>query len=101
MSVRWKWVGLWAVVVVAEIAALALGDLLEDAWAIPLIALLLTFLTGGRLESRTDRLLVGLFVLATALEFVRHLFLPRDGHLLATSPPGEGTVVVAELPCGS
>ena len=85
MSVRWKWVGLWAVVVVAEIAALALGDLLEDAWAIPLIALLLTFLTGGRLESRTDRLLVGPFV----------------RHLLATSPPGEGTVVVAELPCGS
>jgi hypothetical protein len=158
MSVRWKWVGLWAVVVAAEIVALALGDLLEDAWAIPLIALLL-MLTGGRLESRTDRLLVGLFVLATALEFVRHLFLPRDGnfllassnqgvadallaaeglcvavgclavagvigtrwvcaspprrramqdrvealngHLLATSPPGEGTVVVAELPCGS
>jgi hypothetical protein len=100
MSVRWKWVGLWAVVVAAEIVALALGDLLEDAWAIPLIALLL-MLTGGRLESRTDRLLVGLFVLATALEFVRHLFLPRDGHLPATSAPGEGTVVVAELPCGS
>jgi hypothetical protein len=56
MSVRWKWVGLWAV----------------------------------------------LFVLATALEFVRNLFLPRDGNfLLVTSPPGEGTVVVAELPCGS
>jgi hypothetical protein len=49
MSVRWKCVGLWAVVVAAEIAALALGDLPEDAWAIPLIALLLTLLTGGRL----------------------------------------------------
>ena len=26
------------------------GDLLEDAWAIPMIALLLTFLSAGRLE---------------------------------------------------
>ena len=24
-----------------------------------------------------------------------------DGHLLVTSPPGEGTVVIAELPCAS
>jgi signal transduction histidine kinase len=151
MSVRWKWVGLWAAVAAAEIAALVpilqaedpvpgyrvvfrliggvfcacgliawrrrpdsrsgllllatgfglfvepvfalfdpgplktVGDLLEDAWGIPFIWLLLTFLTGGRLESRVDRLLVGLFVLATALEFVRHLFLPREGNFLLVS----------------
>ena len=24
-----------------------------------------------------------------------------DGHLLVTSPPGAGTVIMAELPCGS
>jgi hypothetical protein len=162
MSVRWKWVGLWAVVVAAEIAALAgilqaeepvpgyrvvfrliggvfcahaacrlapaagqpqrllmlatgfgllvepvfapldpgvlktIGDLLEDAWGIPLIALLLTFLTGGRLESRIDRLLVGPVRLATALEFVRHLFLPRDGNfLLVNSNPDLADALLA------
>jgi signal transduction histidine kinase len=167
MSVRWKWIGLWAVVVAAEIAALAgilqaeepvpgyrvvfrliggvfcacgliawrrrpdsrsgllmlatgfgllvepvfapldpgvlktIGDLLEDAWGIPLIALLLTFLTGGRLESRIDRLLVGLFVLATALEFVRHLFLPRDGNflLVSSNPDLADALLAAEELC--
>jgi len=58
------------------------GDLLEDVWAIPIIALLLTFLTGGRLETRLDRALVGVFVLATALEVARHFFLVRDGNFL-------------------
>jgi signal transduction histidine kinase len=167
MSVRWKWIGLWAVVVAAEVAALAgilqaeepvpgyrvvfrliggvfcacgliawrrrpdsrsgllmlatgfgllvepvfaplapgvlktIGDLLEDAWGIPLIALLLTFLTGGRLESRIDRLLVGLFVLATALEFVRHLFLPRDGNflLVSSNPELADALLAAEELC--
>ena len=45
---------------------LVLAGLFEDLWGIAFVALLLTFLTGGRLESRLDRLLVGLF----ALEFV-------------------------------
>ena len=58
------------------------GDLLEDAWGIPIIALLLTFLTGGRLESRVDRALVGIFAAALALEVARHLFLEREGNFL-------------------
>ena len=152
MSIRWKWIGLWAVVVAAEIAALVpilqadepvpgyrvvfrliggvfcafgliawrrrpdsrsgllmlatgfglfvepvfatldpgllrtIGDLFEDAWGIPFIALLLTFLTGGRLESRLDRLLVGVFVGSLACEFARHLFLEREGNFLLVSP---------------
>src|SRR4051812_47375948 len=58
------------------------GDLFEDAWGIPVIALLLTFLTGGRLETRVDRVLVGLFVVNLGLEIARHFFLPREGNFL-------------------
>ena len=58
------------------------GDLFEDAWGIPIIALLLTFLSGGRLACRVDRVLVGVLVLALVLEFARHLFLVREGNFL-------------------
>jgi signal transduction histidine kinase len=60
----------------------AIGDLLEDAWGITMIALLLTFLTGGRLTTVADRVLVGALVLQLALEWTRHLFLARDGNFL-------------------
>ena len=76
------------------------GDLFEDAWGIPIIALLLTFLTGGRLTSRVDRVLVGVFVLALVLEFVRHLFLAREGNFLfvrANAEIAEGLVAASEL----
>jgi signal transduction histidine kinase len=62
------------------------GDLLEDAWGIPIIALLLTFLTGGRLVSRLDRALVGVFVAVTGLEVARHFFLVREGNFLLVHP---------------
>jgi signal transduction histidine kinase len=58
------------------------GDLFEDAWGIPIIALLLTFLSGGRLASRVDRVLVGVFVLALVAEFARHVVLVREGNFL-------------------
>ncbi len=58
------------------------GDLIEDAWSIPIIALLLTFLSSGRLVTRMDRVLVGVFVLELMLEWVRHLFLVREGNFL-------------------
>jgi hypothetical protein len=46
-------------------------------------ALLLTFMTGGRLEVRVDRALVGVFTLALVVaQFVWMLFLEFDGHLL-------------------
>ncbi len=60
----------------------AIGDLLEDAWGITMIALLLTFLSGGRLTTVADRVLVGALVLQLALEWTRHLFLPREGNFL-------------------
>ena len=49
----------------------SLGDLTEDLWSITIIWLLLTMLSGGRLTSRVDKTLVGLFVLEFAIEAVR------------------------------
>jgi hypothetical protein len=60
----------------------ALGDMLEDVWGIFIIALLLTFLTAGRLETRVDRILVGAFVAQLGIELARHLFLAQDGNFL-------------------
>jgi hypothetical protein len=53
------------------------GDIFEDVWGIAIIALLLTFLTAGRLTTRLDRLLVGAFVAQLGIEIARHLFLTR------------------------
>jgi signal transduction histidine kinase len=64
--------------------------LLQELWAPFFAALLLTFLTGGRVESRVDRLLVGAFVLALwVLQFVWLLFLEQEGNLLAAFPSAE------------
>ena len=58
------------------------GDILEDAWAIAMIALLLSFTSGGRLATRADRVLVGVIAAGTLAEVVRHFFLERDGNFL-------------------
>ncbi len=68
---------------IAQTAAL----LLTELWAPFFAALLLTLLTGGRLTSAVDWLLVGGFVLALwILQFVWLLFYEQDGNLLATFP---------------
>jgi signal transduction histidine kinase len=60
---------------------------LQELWAPFFVALLLTLLTGGRLESRVDWLLVGAFVLALwILQVVWLLFWEQDGNLLAVFP---------------
>jgi signal transduction histidine kinase len=58
------------------------GDLLEDAWGIAAIALLLSFLNGGRIEGTAERVLVGAVILQSVAELLRHLFLERDGNFL-------------------
>jgi signal transduction histidine kinase len=58
------------------------GDVFEDVWGITIIALLLTFVTAGRLESRLDRVLVGAFVAQLGIEIARHFFLAQDGNFL-------------------
>ena len=68
---------------VAQTAAI----LLQELWAPFFVALLLTLLTGGRLETRVDWLLVGAFVLALwILQLVWLLFYEQDGNLLAVLP---------------
>ena len=58
------------------------GELLEDLWSITIIWLVLTLLSGGRLQTTADRVLVGAFVLEFALEVAWHLFLVQDGNFL-------------------
>jgi len=61
--------------------------LVQELWAPFFVALLLTLLTGGRLETRTDWLLVGAFVLALWIgQVVWLLFYEQDGNLLAVFP---------------
>src|SRR4051794_40071256 len=67
--------------------AQTLAAIFRAVWAIPLAAVLLGFLTGGRLESGVDRLLVLLFVVSTLiLQFVWLLFIEREGNLLGVFP---------------
>ena len=63
-------------------AARVLGDLFEDLWSIPLAWLLLTMLSGGRLVTRVDRVLVGAFVVEFLLTFACALFWEREGNFL-------------------
>ena len=61
--------------------------LVQELWAPFFVALLLTLLTAGRVESRVDWLLVGTFVLALwVLQVVWLLFYEQDGNLLAVFP---------------
>ncbi|HEX6698556.1 MAG TPA: histidine kinase [Solirubrobacteraceae bacterium] len=61
--------------------------LVQELWAPFFVALVLTLLTGGRLESRVDWVLVGAFVLALwILQVVWLLFYEQEGNLLAVLP---------------
>ena len=67
--------------------ALTLGEVLEDVWAIAFAALILTFVTGGRLEATIDRLIVGAFVMAVLiLDVISMLFLEQPDNLLLAFP---------------
>jgi signal transduction histidine kinase len=67
----------------AQTAAMVTSDL----WAIPFSALMLTFLTGGRLVSSIDRWAVASFVLPLiVLQVVWLLFLEQDGNVLLAFP---------------
>ena len=61
-----------------EVVAYLFGDL----WSITIIWLLLTMLTGGRLATRADRVLVSAFVLEFFLTLGSVLFLEHDGNFL-------------------
>ena len=64
------------------------GDLLEDAWAIPMIALLLTYLSGGRLEGDRRPRAGRRGGAGDRLRGRRHLFLEREGNVLLVHADG-------------
>jgi signal transduction histidine kinase len=61
--------------------------LLGDVWIVLFVALFLSFVTGGRLTSTFDVILVGTFLVALlVLPFARLLYLPDEQNLLLVSP---------------
>jgi signal transduction histidine kinase len=74
----------------ARIAA----SILEDLWAIPMVALLLTHHSAGRLTSRMDRLLVAPFVIAVPLELSALLFIDQEGNPLLLIPNSTAAIAI-------
>jgi signal transduction histidine kinase len=74
----------------ARIAA----SILEDLWAIPMVALLLTHHSAGRLTSRVDRVLVAPFVIAVPLELSALLFIDQEGNPLLLASNSTAAVVI-------
>ncbi len=67
--------------------ALTLGEVTEDIWAPAFVALLLSFMTGGRLVSRLDRQIVaGVFIAVFVLDVVSMLFVEEAGNVLLAFP---------------
>src|SRR5215216_6893899 len=68
---------------VAFTADLLFGDL----WIVLFVALFLSFVTGGRLTSTVDLVIVGAFLVdLLVVPFVRLLFLPDEDNVLLVSP---------------
>jgi signal transduction histidine kinase len=60
---------------------------LTDVWTVPFVALLLTYVTGGRVTSRVDRALVWTFVLALlVLQLVWMTFLDAHDNVFSAFP---------------
>jgi signal transduction histidine kinase len=67
-----------------------LAVLLNSAWTIGYVALLLSFMTGGRLVEPIDFLLVGLYTLTLLVaQFIWMLFVDFDGNLLLVHPDAQ------------
>ena len=63
------------------------GEVLEDIWTPFFVALILSFVTGGRLESRIDRLIVATtFVVVFVVDVVSMLFVEQPGNVLLAFP---------------
>ena len=59
-----------------------MGALFEDLWSITIVWLLLTMLSGGRIVTTAERVLVGAFVVEFVLTFASALYWERDGNFL-------------------
>jgi signal transduction histidine kinase len=68
-------------------ATLTAGEVLEDIWAPFFAALVLSFVTGGRLESRVERLIVAsVFFVVFVMDVFSMLFVEQPGNVLLTFP---------------
>src|SRR5215211_6946538 len=64
--------------------------LFVDVWVFFFVALILTLLTGGRLQSRLDRPLVASFALPLGIgQLAWMMFEPEEGHLLLALPDAD------------
>src|SRR3954466_16125159 len=76
--------------------ALTAGEVLEDIWSPFFAALVLSFVSGGRLESRVDRLIVaGSFVAVFVLDVFSMLFVRQPGNVLLAFPSKKLDTAVA------
>jgi signal transduction histidine kinase len=67
--------------------AQTLGEVLEDIWEPFFAALILSFVTGGRLEGRIDRLIVAwVFVVAFVMDVFSMLFVEQPDNVLLAFP---------------
>jgi len=67
--------------------AMTAGEVLEDIWEPAFLALVLSFVTGGRLVSKVDRLIVAVsFFAAFVLDVFSMLFVDEPGNVLLVSP---------------
>ncbi len=67
--------------------AFTIGVLVGDLWVVVFVALVLTFVTGGRLTSITDRIIVGAFFVGlVVLQLAMLLFLPHPANALVVLP---------------
>src|SRR3954451_9535116 len=63
------------------------GEVLEDIWAPAFVALVLSFVTGGRLVSRIDRAIVAsVYVAVFVLDVFSLLFVEQQGNVLLAFP---------------
>jgi signal transduction histidine kinase len=68
-------------------AAQTAGEVLEDIWTPFFVALILSFVTGGRLETRIDRLIVAAtFVVVFVVDVFSMLFVEQPGNVLLAFP---------------
>ena len=67
--------------------AFTLVTLVNEMWIIVYVTLILSFVTGGRLVSTVDRVLVGMFFVGLfVLQFAVMLFLEHEDNLLLVRP---------------
>ena len=65
----------------------AAGEVLEDIWTPAFIALVLSFVSGGRLVSRVDRVIVAaVFVVVFVMDVFSMLFVEQPGNVLLAFP---------------